>query len=286
MKVAIYGSRRQGNYLSRVVRMLTAMHQNGMEIIMHSKLYRHLTSEIPGPIPVDKVVSDEAFEADIAVSLGGDGTFLRTARWVGCKPIPVVGVNTGHLGYLAAYNIDETAQLVDDLLTHNYTIDKRTLLMVESPEGVAGDFPFALNEIALLRTEHASMISCQVSVGGATPACYQSDGLIIATPTGSTGYNLSVGGPIVEPTAPVWVIAPIAAHSLTMRPLVVSDTNDLLISVTARSSAFLLSLDGNSHSLPVGTEIRLTKAPFVTMVIHKKNHRFIDTLRNKLLWGV
>ncbi|MDE5608369.1 MAG: NAD(+)/NADH kinase [Muribaculaceae bacterium] len=286
MKVAIYGSRRQGNYLSRIVRMLTAMRQSGMEIIMHSKLYRHLTSEVPGTIPVDRVVSDESFEADVAVSLGGDGTFLRTARWVARKPIPVVGVNTGHLGYLAAYNIDEARQLVEDLMTGNYTIDNRILLMVELPEKVLGDFPFALNEVAILRTEYASMITCEVSVGGATPACYQADGLIIATPTGSTGYNLSVGGPIVEPTAPVWIISPIAAHALTMRPLVVSDTNDLTISISARTSAFLLSLDGNSHSLPVGTEIRLRKAPFVTMVIHKKDHKFIDTLRNKLLWGV
>lgn len=286
MKVAIYGSRRQSDYLSRVVRMLTSMRQKGIEIIMHSKLYRHLTSEVPGAIPVDKVVSDDSFEADVAVSLGGDGTFLRTARWVGLKSIPIVGVNTGHLGYLAAYNIEEAASLVDDLLAGNYSIEKRTLLMVTSPADAAGDFPFALNEVAILRTEHASMIACEVSVGGATPACYQADGLIISTPTGSTGYNLSVGGPIVEPTAPVWAIAPIAAHALTMRPLIVSDTNELSIATSGRASSFLLSLDGNSHPLPVGTTIRLSKAPFTTMVIQKKDHRFIDTLRNKLLWGV
>ncbi|MDE6832403.1 MAG: NAD(+)/NADH kinase [Muribaculaceae bacterium] len=286
MKVAIYGSKRQGNYLSRIVRMLTAMHESGMEIIMHSKLYRHLSSEVPGTLPVDKVVSDDRFEADMAVSLGGDGTFLRTARWVGSKPIPVVGVNTGHLGYLAAYNIDEVCQLVDDLLSQNYMIENRTLLMVDSPATPEGEFPCALNEVAILRTEHASMITCQVSIGGAAPACYQADGLIVSTPTGSTGYNLSVGGPIVEPTAPVWVISPIAAHSLTMRPLIVSDSNDIAIMISARTPTFLLSLDGNSFTLPVGTQIRLRKSPFVTMVIHKRDHQFIGTLRNKLLWGV
>lgn len=284
MKVAIYGSRRQGDSLSRVAKMLQTMRESGMEIIMHSKLYRYLVSELPG-FPADvRVVSDDRFEADVAISLGGDGTFLRTARWVGDKQIPIAGVNTGHLGYLAAYNIDETAQLVGDLLASDYTVESRTLLEVVEP--AIDDFPFALNEVALLRTDHASMISCEVSVSGGTPANYQADGLLIATPTGSTGYNLSVGGPIVQPTAPVWIISPVAAHALTMRPLVVSDSNEICVRTTARAHTFLISLDGNSVALPADTLVKLRKAPFVTLVIHKQGHRFVDTLRNKLHWGV
>lgn len=285
MKVAIYGSRRQSDYLSRIVKMLTIMHRHGMEIIMHSKLYRHLSSEIPGSLPVDTVVGDDDFQADVALSLGGDGTFLRTARWVGSKEIPIAGVNTGHLGYLAAYNIDEITRLIDDIATSNYTVERRSLLKVDFPEDVC-DYPYALNEVAILRTDHASMITCDVSVSGATPALYQADGILIATPTGSTGYNLSVGGPIIEPTAPIWVISPIAAHSLTMRPLVVSDSNSISIMTSARAHTFLLSLDGNSIPLPVDSEVRISRAPFCTIVIQKKEHRFIDTLRNKLKWGI
>lgn len=286
MKVAIYGSRRQSDYLSRVVKMLSSMRARGMEILMHQKLYRHLSSEIPGTLPVDRVITGDEFEADAAISLGGDGTFLRTARWVGAKEIPIAGVNTGHLGYLAAYNIDETARLVDDIATVNYNIERRTLIHVDSPTGAGGDCPYALNEVAILRTDHASMITCEVSVSGATSALYQADGILIATPTGSTGYNLSVGGPIIEPTAPVWVISPVAAHALTMRPLVVSDSNTISIHTCSRASSFLLSLDGNSMVLPVETRVRVSRAPFSTLVIHKKEHRFIDTLRNKLKWGI
>lgn len=287
MTVAIYGSRRQGEYITRIARMLTTLHERGVRIVMHSKLYRHLRSEVPGDQPVDSVVGDEPFEADVAISLGGDGTFLRTARWVGARHIPIVGVNTGHLGYLAAFNIDEVPAMVDDLLAGDYDIEHRTLLRVEREDGTPiCDYPYALNEVAIIKTEDASMINCSVSINGASPACYQADGLIVSTPTGSSGYNLSVGGPIIEPTAAVWVVSPIAAHSLTMRPLVISDTNRLTIETTCRSRSFLVSIDGNSQPLTAGSIVNVVKAPFETLVIQRRGHRFTDTLRNKLRWGV
>ncbi len=287
MVVAIYGSRRQGEYITRIARMLATLHENGVKIIMHSKLYRHLRSEVPGEQPVDSVVGDEPFEADVAISLGGDGTFLRTARWVGERQIPIVGVNTGHLGYLAAFNIEDIQGMVDDLLAGDYVIERRTLLKVECADGTSlGDYPYALNEVAILKTEDASMITCSVNIDGSSPARYQADGLIVSTPTGSTGYNLSVGGPIIEPTAAVLVLSPIAAHSLTMRPLVISDSNRLTVETTCRSRSFLVSFDGNSHPLKAGSTIEIFKAPFETLVIQRRGHRFTDTLRNKLLWGI
>lgn len=254
---------------------------------MHSKLYRHLRGEVPGEQPVDRVVGDEPFEADIAISLGGDGTFLRTARWVGAQSIPIVGVNTGHLGYLAAFSIEEVESMVDDLISGHFSIERRTLLKVGCADGTPlGDYPYALNEVAVLKTEDASMITCTVNIDGASPARYQADGLIVSTPTGSTGYNLSVGGPVIEPTAAVLVLSPIAAHSLTMRPLVISDSNRMTVETTCRSRSFLVSLDGNSRSLPAGTTIVIEKAPFETLVIQRCGHRFTDTLRNKLMWGI
>ncbi|MDE6152850.1 MAG: NAD kinase [Muribaculaceae bacterium] len=287
MVVAIYGSRRQGEYITRIARMLATLHENGVKIIMHSKLYRHLRSEVPGEQPVDSVVGDEPFDADVAISLGGDGTFLRTARWVGERQIPIVGVNTGHLGYLAAFNIEDIQGMVEDLLSGDYDIERRTLLKVECTDGTSlGDYPYALNEVAILKTEDASMITCSVNIDGSSPARYQADGLIVSTPTGSTGYNLSVGGPIIEPTAAVLVLSPIAAHSLTMRPLVISDSNRLTVETTCRSRSFLVSLDGNARQLNAGAMVEIVKAPFETLVIQRRGHRFTDTLRNKLLWGI
>lgn len=287
MTIAIYGSRRQGEYVTRIARMLASLHDRGVSIVMHSKLYRHLRGEIPGEQPVDRVVGDEPFEADLAISLGGDGTFLRTARWVGAMEIPIVGVNTGHLGYLAAFSIDEVGSMVDDLLAGDFSTERRTLLKAECADGTSlGNYPYALNEVAILKTEDASMITCTVNIDGASPARYQADGLIVSTPTGSTGYNLSVGGPVIEPTAAVLVLSPIAAHSLTMRPLVVSDSNRMTVETTCRSRSFLLSLDGNSQPLPAGTTVIIEKAPFATLVIQRRGHRFTDTLRNKLMWGV
>lgn len=287
MTIAIYGSRRQGENVTRIARMLATLHDRGVEIVMHSKLYRHLRSEIPGDQPVDRVVGDEPFEADLAISLGGDGTFLRTARWVGQMSIPIVGVNTGHLGYLTAFRIEEIGEMVDDLLSGNFGIERRTLLKAECADGTPlGDYPYALNEVAILKTEDASMITCTVNIDGASPARYQADGLIVSTPTGSTGYNLSVGGPIIEPTAAVLVLSPIAAHSLTMRPLVISDSNRMTVETTCRSRSFLVSLDGNSCQLPAGTVIVIEKARFETLVIQRGGHRFTDTLRDKLMWGI
>lgn len=286
-RVAIYGSRRQGECLTRIVRLLRNLHERGVAIVMHSKLYRYLRSEVPGCQPVERVAGDdEPLEADVAISLGGDGTFLRTARWVGASGIPIVGVNTGHLGYLAAYSIDDIDRMVDDLFTADYVIEHRTLLQVNDGSGTFSRSPYALNEIAVLKAEDASMIKCSVSINGGSPTVYQADGLIVSTPTGSTGYNLSVGGPIIEPTAAALVISPIAAHSLTMRPLVVSDENHLTITTTCRSHTFLVSVDGRSHRLQAGDTIEVRKAPFSTLLIQRRGHTFTDTLHNKLMWGI
>ncbi len=287
MKIAIYGSRRQGEFITRIIRMLNTLADNGVEIIMHSKLYRHLRSEVPGNIPVNKVLGDdEQVVADVVISLGGDGTFLKTARWVGDRLIPIVGVNTGHLGYLAAFSFDDISYMIHMLLNNEYIIERRSLLQVESPDFPEDIYPFALNEVALMKSQDASMINSSISINGGEAARYQADGVIISTPTGSTGYNLSVGGPIVEPTACVMIISPIAAHSLTMRPLVIGDSSHLKITTSCRTPHYLVSLDGKSVELPADTTVCVKKAPFVTLVIQRPDHTFTDTLRSKLMWGL
>lgn len=287
MKIAIYGNMYQEDYLKQLSEFLEALSQSDIKVEMESRFYNYLCRLLPQEPQVDGVILGSDFEADMAISIGGDGTFLRTARWVGDKEIPILGINTGHLGYLADITVDEMIGAVDDLKNGLYKIETRSLIEVTSTRKEAIiDWNYALNEVAILKQDTSSMISVATKVNDVDLATYLGDGLIISTPTGSTGYNLSVGGPIVEPTAPNWIISPIAAHSLTMRPLVVGDSHELTITTTSRATNYRVSLDGRSVTLPVGSTIKLRKAPFVTKVVQRTKHNFGETLRNKLLWGV
>lgn len=287
--VAVYGSRRQNEFAPRVASFIRRLNELGMQVIIHSKLYRYLASEVPGRLDFLRVVDDEDddWNANVAVSFGGDGTFLRTAHWIGHREIPIAGVNTGHLGYLTAFTIDDIDLLSEVILSGNIAVEERSVLAAYN---VTGREPIllgnALNEVAVLKTDDASMISCQMTIGEASPALYKADGVLVSTPTGSTGYNLSVDGPILQPTASVLVISPIAAHSLTMRPLVVGDDNEIVIKTECRSRNFLVSIDGRSLRLDAGSCIRIAKAPFITKVVQRPDHTFVDTLRTKLLWGI
>lgn len=287
MKVAIYGNMYQEDYLNHLSDFLDALSHSGIKVEIESRFYNYLTRVLPGELPVDGVIVGSDFDADMAISIGGDGTFLRTARWVGDKQIPILGINTGHLGYLADITVDDLIPAVDDLKNGLYKIENRSLIEVTSTRKEAiVDWNYALNEVAIIKQDTASMIEVETMVNDVELATYKGDGLIVSTPTGSTGYNLSVGGPIVEPTAPNWIISPIAAHSLTMRPLVVSDSRELTITTNSRATNYRVSLDGRSVTLPVGSTIKLRKAPFVVKVVQRLKHNFGDTLRNKLLWGV
>lgn len=287
MKIAIYGNMYQEDYLNQLSDFLVALSQSGIKVEMESKFYNYLCRFLPQEPQVDGVIVGTDFEADMAISIGGDGTFLRTARWVGDKQIPILGINTGHLGYLADITVDEMIPAVDDLKNGLYKVENRSLIEVTSTRKEAiVDWNYALNEVAILKQDTSSMIEVETKVNEMDLATYKGDGLIVSTPTGSTGYNLSVGGPIVEPTAPNWIISPIAAHSLTMRPLVVSDSRELTITTTSRATNYRVSLDGRSVTLPVGTTIKLRKASFEVKVVQRLKHNFGSTLRNKLLWGV
>ena len=197
-----------------------------------------------------------------------------------------MGINTGHLGYLADVRISDVGKCLECVFNGNHRIDSRTMIEVDCAETDVDGWPYALNEVAILKQDTSSMIDMEARIGDALLANYRGDGLIVSTPTGSTGYNLSVGGPILEPSAPVWAISPIAAHSLTMRPLVVSDDSVFTVTTHSRSDAYRLSLDGRSVSLAAGTTVTMRRAPFVTKVIQSQDHHFSDTLRDKLLWGI
>lgn len=287
MTIAIYGSRQQEPYAGEIADFLVALHAAGIEVVMHRKIHGVLSALVPDALRgVRSVADDFRFEADMAMSFGGDGTFLRTAMWVGDRQLPILGVNTGHLGYLSGASIDELPDVLLELLHGDFDIESRSLIEAEVHGcDAALDWPYALNEVTFTKDEASSIVTAQTRINGRDLASYRADGLIVATPTGSTAYNLSVGGPVVQPTAPVWVISPIAAHSLGMRPLVVSDDTELEVVVEARSRSFRLTLDGRYRMLPVGTRVSLRRAPFVTRIIMRRAHAFPAALREKLNWN-
>lgn len=284
MKIAIYGSRRQHDSLAGIGLFLDVLRAENVVTVMHPKIYKHLT-ELDGALTAGIEVAETPDGADIAVSIGGDGTFLRTAQWVGDRPIPIVGVNTGHLGYLSALSLEELPKLTEYIRNDRFRIERRSLLCVEAPELPDYVGCYALNEVSLFKEETASMINAAVTVDGAPLADYRADGLIVCTSTGSTAYNLSIGGPIVQPTLDVIVLSPLAAHSLSMRPMVVDGRSSISIVPTGRSRHVRLAVDGRSALIDAGTEIRLTRAPFSVMVMQLSDLNFADILRHKLHWG-
>ncbi|MCM1028363.1 MAG: NAD(+)/NADH kinase [Pseudoflavonifractor sp.] len=235
--------------------------------------------------PHSSFISSPPSGTHLALSFGGDGTVLRTARSAAPMGVAVMGVNTGHLGYLAATRLTDPSYLCEIITSGRYHTEERTMLEVET-----GEFNprrlFALNEVAVLKKDVASMISASATIDGHFLATYQADGLLISTPTGSTGYNLSSGGPIVGPSSPVFIATPVAPHSLTMRPLVVPDSVTIGIVAHSRADSFLLSVDGASITVAAGTPLKVSKAPFACRLVRLEEHLFVDTLREKLLWGV
>lgn len=286
MRIAAYGNSRQYEYAHALGSFFQLLHKGGAEIVMHAKLYKTLVREVAVMLGgVTRVVDDgEDFNADLALSFGGDGSILRTAMWVGSKEIPILGINTGHLGFLAAASINELPEVAREVLSGQFNTVRRSLLQVVSPQ--IATWPYALNEVAFSKDESASMIEAEICIDSEMLATLRADGLIVSTPTGSTAYNLSVGGPIVEPTAPVRVIAPVAAHALGMRPLVVSEHKKVKVRVQGRTRNFRLALDGRFISLPVGTDVEIDLAPFGVHLVRRRGHEFFTTLRDKLFWSL
>ena len=220
-----------------------------------------------------------------ALSIGGDGTFLRTAERIGEKQIPILGINTGRLGFLADVPAHDIDNALTEIYKNHYQVEERSLLQVDISGMKLPYQNFALNEAAILKRDNSSMITIHVNINSNYLNSYEADGLIVATPTGSTGYSLSVGGPIIEPQASNFVISPVAAHSLTTRPLVITDNCKLSIEVESRTNAFQIAIDGHSYTLNTDSVITIRKAAFPICVVKRPGHTFYETLRDKLMWG-
>lgn len=285
MKVILFGNSYQQQSLEGIDRFVHRIAQRGIECCVEAEFYSYLVQQLGKLENVGAVDCSQPFSADLAISLGGDGTFLTTVMWVAEHHIPILGVNTGHLGYLTSCNVDDVDQMLDCFINGQYKIDERVMLSVNCDK-VELEHPYALNEIAISRHDTSSMIEMETSLRGLPLTTYKGDGLVVSTPTGSTAYNMSAGGPIIEPTASCLVLTPVSAHSLTMRPLVVAD--DAVVSVVTRSRAdnYLVSLDGESVTCPAGSTITISKSPTKVLVVQPLKHDFASTLRHKLSWGV
>jgi NAD+ kinase len=229
----------------------------------------------------------------MALSLGGDGTFLRTAACVGSAGIPILGINLGRLGFLATIRPDELEHTLDEIEHHDYQVEERSTLFLESEgEAVCGDqYPFpqgieavALNEIAILKRDSSSMISIHTTINGQPLTTYQADGLVVSTPTGSTAYSLSNGGPIIVPQADTMCLTPVAPHSLHTRPIVVPDSWRLTLQVDSRSHNFLVALDGRNYTCSDKTTLTIRRGDYPVRVVKRPAESFFHTLRGKLGW--
>ena len=283
MIVAINGNRHQEAHFQDIERLVDAFLRRDDKVIMSDRFLDYLEDRIGGrfAIGIERVRLADKPQADLAIAIGGDGAFLKTAAWVGDSGIPVAGINTGHLGFLAAFSFDNPDDINRYLIAGDYVIEDRTMLEVETPAGVF----HALNEAAITRGENAAKVSNRTQINGHDSRTNKGDGRIKATPTGSTAYNLSVGGPILDPSVAGWIIAPIAAHSLTVRPLVINDSSVVRLHVELRSPTFRLTLDGKSMSLPDGSLLSISKARWPLRLVTLPGHNFTDTLTTKMGLG-
>ena len=283
MTIAIFGNAMKDNTLIEVSHILEFMAAHGVQVLLSQELRQELQlREYPA-------FSEEAQEGDepvdFAMSVGGDGTFLTTAAAVGSRNIPIVGVNCGHLGFLADVQTKDVDIIMRQLIEGQYTIEQRSLLRVCCGRQDLIMSPYALNEVALMKQGMSSMISVEVSANGAFLHTYHADGLVVSTPTGSTAYNLSIGGPLLVPQTKGIILAPIATHSLTVRPLVVPDDWKFDLKVNSRYQSYMLSIDGRSQILNTDVSLHIEKAPYTIKVVQVGENSFLKSLRDKLNWG-
>ncbi|WP_422859036.1 NAD kinase [Flagellimonas sp. S174] len=288
MKVAIYGQNIVEQDRIFVLELLAELKSVGAKTYIESGFQRMLESLGVATDQEEFTQSsglDNTF--DLFVSFGGDGTMLRAVTYIKDLGIPIVGVNTGRLGFLSTFKKEDVRKVVTEFMSGAYTIEGRSLVEVSlsSEQKEFNGLNFALNEITVSRKDTTSMITVETYLNDEYLTSYWADGLIVSTPTGSTGYSLSCGGPVIAPSTKSLVLTPIAPHNLNARPFVISDDTEIRLKVSGREENHLISLDSRIESIPNGQEIRIKKSDFTINMIEYKSESFLKTLRNKLLWG-
>jgi NAD+ kinase len=288
MRVAIYGRKVSKYSAEYFTEMLKCLEDFGWEAVLEEDLKALLVSKIGISEKYQTFKSHLDFKSgiDLTISMGGDGTFLKTVSYIQDSGVPIMGINMGRLGFLANISKEQINHTLTQVKEKQFEFQKRSLLRVFTEEDIFGKDNFALNELTLHKKDTASMITVHASLDNKYLNAYWADGLIVATPTGSTAYSLSCGGPIITPGCQVHILTPIAPHNLNVRPVVVPDHLPITLSVEGRDRTYLLSLDGNSKSIKQGEEVVVKKAEFMINVIKFEDNNFLDTIRNKMLWGI
>ena len=288
MKIALYGLSVKSDFIDELLRLFDLFNEKAIECFIYRPFLEYLQHdfgirpEVSGQFENgDDIPGDVSF----LLSLGGDGTLLKSFMAAQNRSIPLVGINSGRLGFLSDISREEIEIALNSILEGNIIIDERTVLELEIVKNNESEFFYALNEITVTKLDSASMINIHTFVNGEFLNTYWADGLIIATPTGSTAYSLRVGGPILTPDSENFVISPIAPHNLTVRPIVVPDHHSITLQVEGRGLHFLTSIDSKSEVMQFTELLKIKKASFKVKTIRLKDHSFFSTLRNKLMWG-
>ena len=285
MRIGVFGSECKEDKLPVIISMFEKLNTLNAEVYIQSSYYEFLKEEFGYNPKKSGIVENDVSDLDIVLSVGGDGTFLRTALQIDKHNIPILGINTGRLGFLADIGSNQIDETLDELFRGDYKVEERTLLQLYAEGQAFSGFNYALNEIAILKRDTSSMITIHTHLNDEYLASYQADGLVVATPTGSTAYSMSVNGPILLPQNRNFILSPVAPHSLSVRPIVIPDDFIITLNIESRTNSFLVSLDGRSEDIPIGIGLKISKANFTTRVIKRFNQTFYQTLREKLMWG-
>lgn len=288
MRIAIYGREFNNSVLPYVQEVFDALNNHNIKVSVFLK-YKHFIEDkvrLYGDVDIFSNHTELANKADVLISLGGDGTLLDTLSLVRDSGLPVIGINFGRLGFLASINKEEISNAIEALLNARYSLDQRSLISLTSTHKLFNDANFALNDVTIHRRDNSAMMIIHAYMNNEFVNSYWADGLIIATPTGSTAYSLSCGGPIILPTSQNFVVTPIAPHNLNVRPVIIPDSVSLTFEVEARSAKFLVSCDSRTETVDRSVKISINKANFYVNLIRLDNESYLSTLRNKLLWGI
>ncbi|HTA63173.1 MAG TPA: NAD kinase [Bacteroidia bacterium] len=288
MTVAFYARPVKDNVPDYVKTLNTRLNKEGIRLIIFQPYFSFLKKEFGFNLEIPTFSSYKELKEqkpDYLISLGGDGTMLETLHFIRDTGVPVLGVNTGRLGFLASVYKEDYTSAIDKLIQKQFTIDARALLQLQKPNDLF-EFNFALNECTLVKKDSSSMVSIDVHADGVFLNSYWADGLIISTPTGSTAYSLSCGGPILEPSSESFILTPIAPHNLNVRPIVINDKSEITLKIKGRDKQNLISLDSKQATIQTDEEVILKKANYHFNLINLNGQNFFSTLRNKLMWGL
>jgi NAD+ kinase len=288
MLVAVYNRTYEEQDIPIILNILKMLDNNKIQVVLYKEFYDKISSYL-NYTHTPKLFSnkyDLPPHTDMLFSLGGDGTLLDTVGFVGSSQIPLIGINLGRLGFLAAIPVEEVEEAILSLVRGSYTLEKRTLIHLDSSIPLFDGAPFALNEFTLHRKDSSSMIKIHTYLNGEFLNTYWADGLIVATPTGSTGYSLSCGGPVVFPQTSSFVITPVAPHNLNTRSIVVPDDNVISFEIEGRADHFLCTLDARTETISTGIQLAVKKEAFCVQLVRPDEHNFLNTIRQKLYWGI